>query len=118
MAAIRKSGGKAYYDWEMTRTSLPDRVELVHISNELTPDPGERPPWPEVLVRLLGPDVFGDVVGVEIPVNQVLVGRDPNALVEPDPAEELPTSRRRPTSSWPASGGSGGSSGCRSPDCP
>ena len=41
-----------------------------------------------MLVRLLGPDVFGDVLGVELHVDQVLVGRDPTVPVVPDPAEE------------------------------
>jgi hypothetical protein len=91
VAAIRESGGKVYYDWEMTRTSHPDRVGLVHISNELTLQPGERPPWSEVLVKLLGPDVFGAVVGVEISPVLVQATPNPNALVAPDPAEERAT---------------------------
>jgi hypothetical protein len=88
VAAIKESGGKVYYDWEMARTSRPDRVGLVHVSNDLTPQPGGRPPWPEALVTLFGPDVFGAVVGVEIPPVPVQASPNPNAIVTPDPAEE------------------------------
>jgi len=88
VAAIRGSGGKVYYDWEMMRVSQPDRTGLVHIPQELTPTPRIRPPWPESLISLLGPDAFGDIVGVELQPGPVKVERSEHALLPPDPAEE------------------------------
>jgi hypothetical protein len=62
VAAITRVGGKVSYNWEATRVHDPDGDFSI-------PNPNGRPPWNPVLVALLGPDCFGDVVSVDLQRN-------------------------------------------------
>ena len=52
VAAIQKAGGSVAYEWEW--------------NNGRPVPPGTEPPWPQWLVKALGPDAFGHVVAVDL----------------------------------------------------
>ena len=59
VAAIRRAGGRATYEWEVTRVTGPS-------GDLLQPNPNGRPRGPRWLIRSLGLDYFGSVVGGEL----------------------------------------------------